>query len=126
MKVKLRHKMHWDYEYKKWEFYNGEYYYCPKCKITFDDAWGDDPEQENQWYIPYELRPSEKQKKTVLFIYNRIHLNSREHAEGYTKGSYWKFINKYFNMAKKRQSTFYNFEEDDDEFINDVYDDMMF
>ena len=101
MEVKLRPKVSWDDEYEEWDLYHGEYYDCPKCKITFDDAWGDDPEKVKQWYIPDEYLPSEKQKRTVIFIYNRLKLNRNEKEEGYTRYTYWKFINKYFEEAKK-------------------------
>ena len=73
-----------------------EYYYktskgsCDACKISYDDG---------NWIIPEELQPTEKQKRTVMFIRNR--LNPPLDDLGITKQSYIKFIGKYFEQAKK-------------------------
>ena len=72
-----------------------EYYYktskgsCDACRISYDDG---------NWIIPEELQPTEKQKRTVMFIRNR--LNPPLDDLGITKQSYIKFIGKYFEQAK--------------------------
>ena len=79
---------HWEDECK--------YYYptskgeCNDCHIKYDDGG---------FTIPEELEPTEKQKKTVMFIRNR--LNPPHGEEGMTKHTYWEFINKYFDEAKQ-------------------------
>ena len=73
-----------------------EYYYptnkgsCKDCHIKYDDG---------NWDIPEKLLPTDKQINTVKFIRSRLSLPRDD--EGMTKHTYWLFINKYFEQAKK-------------------------
>ena len=86
-----------------------EYYYktskgeCTACKIKFDDG---------TWMIPEELKPTEKQERTVMFIRSRLHPPMDD--LGITKQSYSKFIGKYFEQAKKANIQEYSPFGDDD------------
>lgn len=63
---------------------------CKKCKIKYN-------ENSHSWQLPNELKPTEKQIKTVLFIENRLLI----HPDGLiTKKQYFEFIKKYFEQAK--------------------------
>ena len=78
---------HWEDE----EFYYRDIYYekfvCNDCKISFED---------DKWNIPNKLLPTEKQKKTILFINNHLGMN----LEASTKHQCWLDIGKYFEEAK--------------------------
>ena len=52
------------------------------------------------WEIPEEFKPTEKQKRTVMFIINRIFTDD---IPLLTKKQYSEFIDKYFDEAKKVQ-----------------------
>ena len=72
-----------------WELeYCWEEYTCRSCKITYD---GD------KWTIPKDKLPTEKQKKTILFINNHLNMD----LEALTKHQCWLDIGKYFEEAKK-------------------------
>lgn len=100
-------------------FYHWEdertYYYptnkgmCNDCHIKYDDG---------EWDIPEELLPTEKQKRTVAFIRNRLDIPNED--AGLTKQSYWEFINKYFEQAKKTEPPHYY--DEDLESIFDIGD----
>lgn len=79
---------HWEDE----EFYYRNVFYekllCYNCKIRFKD---------DNWDIPEYLLPTEKQKKTILFINNHLKMN----LKALTKFQCWKDINQYFEKAKK-------------------------
>lgn len=85
---KLEEFYHWedeDYYYRK-NYY--EKFICKDCKISFEN---------NKWHIPNNLIPTEKQKKTILFINNHLKMN----LEALTKHQCWLDIGKYFDEAKK-------------------------
>lgn len=63
---------------------------CPQCKII--RSW------TGTWYIPEELKPTYKQKQTVLFINNRI---KGLHLEAITKAQCIRNIGQYFEKAKR-------------------------
>lgn len=62
---------------------------CKQCKIKYDNG---------KWIIPKNLQPTDKQKKTVLFIENRLNISFNGEE---LKTDYWKFISEYFNKAKE-------------------------
>lgn len=71
-----------------WELeYCWEEYKCKSCKITYDG---------NHWTIPRDKLPTEKQKKTILFINNHLNMD----LVALTKHQCWLDISKYFNQAK--------------------------
>ena len=89
-----------DKSYSKFEeFYHFEdeqYYYrnnyyekfvCKDCKISFEN---------DKWTIPSGLMPTEKQKRTVLFINNHLGMD----IKALTKHQCWLDIGKYFDKAK--------------------------
>jgi hypothetical protein len=85
---KLEEFYHWedeDYYYRK-NYY--EKFVCNDCKISFED---------DEWHIPNNLMPTEKQKKTILFINNHLRMD----LEALTKHQCWLDIGKYFEEAKK-------------------------
>lgn len=72
-------------------YYRNNYYekfVCNDCNISFED---------DKWHIPNTLMPTEKQKKTIIFINNHLGMN----LEALTKYQCWLDISKYFNEAKK-------------------------
>ena len=74
--------------------YDFVYHYCSeckKCKIKYYPY-------KREWEIPEKYRPTEKQKRTVMFIVNRIFTDD---APLITKRQYSKFIDRYFEEAKK-------------------------
>jgi len=79
---------HWEDE----EFYYRDNYYekfvCNDCKISFEN---------DTWNIPNKLLPTEKQKKTILFINNHLSMD----LKALTKHQCWLDIGKYFDKAKK-------------------------
>lgn len=85
---KLEEFFHWEDK----EYYYGNNYYekfiCNDCNISFEDG---------KWYIPNNLMPTEKQKKTIIFINNHLGMN----LKALTKHQCWLDIGKYFNEAKK-------------------------
>ena len=86
---KLEEFYHWedeDYYYRK--NYYGKFV-CNDCKISFED---------DKWNIPNNLMPTEKQKKTILFINNHLGMD----LEALTKHQCWSDIGKYFDEAKKK------------------------
>ena len=74
---------------------------CKDCKIKY---------YNNEWTIPNELKPTEKQCRTVKFIENR--LDARLHDDIGLKKRYWQFISQYFEEAKKIELEPYNDYED--------------
>lgn len=84
---KLEEFYHWEDE----EYYYRKIYYekfvCNDCKISFED---------HKWNIPNNLMPTEKQKKTILFINNHLRMD----LEALTKHQCWLDIGKYFYEAK--------------------------
>lgn len=87
-KTKLEPFYHWEDECEYWTPHTT--HTCSKCNITH---------KMGKWNIPQDLLPTEKQKKTVKFICNRLSGLWIEDA-GMTKHSHWEFINKYFEDAK--------------------------
>ena len=74
--------------------YDSVYHYCSeckKCKIKYYPY-------KKEWEIPEEFKPTEKQKRTVMFIINRIFTDDNPLL---TKKQYSEFINRYFEDAKK-------------------------
>ena len=68
--------------------YTYEEYRCSSCRIKYVDY---------EWILPKKLQPSEKQKKTILFIKNRLSIEETP----ITANQHWLFINKYFKKAQK-------------------------
>lgn len=91
------HKMKHRYEYRgEYVFEDcSELYYkkvevfrCPQCKIKYD----------GEYHIPKKLQPTEKQKRTVKFIENRL----GRHVDFPELRSYYSvFIFKWFDEAKQ-------------------------
>ena len=114
MKSKNKYEGFWDYEsdemlYRKITIHN-----CPTCKIQYN-------EYHCNWIIPEKLLPSEKQSRTVMFIYNRLDLDPNKKEEGYTSHTYWEFINKYFEKAKKKKPKHDSWNDWDDDYISDCF-----
>lgn len=65
-------------------------YSCAKCKIKYING---------KWDIPDKFLPTEKQKKTILFINNHLNMD----LEAITKHQCWIDIGKYFEEAKNTQ-----------------------
>ena len=90
---KLEEFYHWnDEEY----YYKNNYYekfVCNDCNISFED---------DKWNIPNNLMPTEKQKKTILFINNHLRMD----LEALTKHQCWLDIGKYFDEAKQYADRF--------------------
>lgn len=61
---------------------------CKSCKIIYLD---------DEWKIPEKYNPTEKQKKTILFINNHLGMD----IQPLTKHQCWLDIGKYFERAKK-------------------------
>lgn len=73
---------------ENWELkYYWQEYSCKLCKITYDGS---------NWTIPNDKLPTEKQKKTILFINNHLNMG----LEALTKHQCWLDISKYFEEAK--------------------------
>lgn len=73
---------------------------CGQCRIAYD----------GEWDIPKKYAPTEKQRKTILFINGRLGL----HLEALTKHQCWLDIGKYFDDAKDTPYGGAWPEEDDD------------
>lgn len=91
LKTKYEECSCWDWG----EDYEGFYHLvtkgkCKNCKIQYYDG---------KWTIPDDLKPTEKQCRTVKFIENR--LDARLHDNIGLKKRYWQFISQYFEEAKK-------------------------
>ena len=74
--------------------YDSVYHYCSeckKCKIKYYPY-------KKEWEIPEKFKPTEKQKRTVMFIVNRIFVDDDSLL---TKKQYSEFIGKYFDEAKE-------------------------
>ena len=84
---KLEKFYHWEDE----DYYYKENYYskfiCDDCQISFE---------HNKWYVPDSLKPTEKQKRTISFINNRLRID----LDAITRHQCWLDINKYFDKAK--------------------------
>lgn len=74
-------------DYETYEHIGDE---CKKCCIKYD-------ERSRSWKLPDTLKPTEKQKKTVLFIQGRLNVYADSIV---TKKQYCDFIGKYFDEAK--------------------------
>ncbi len=68
---------------------------CKKCGISYEQdlCCG----LHGKWKNIEKYAPTEKQKKTILFINSRLHLG----LEALTKRQCWRDINKYFDEAKE-------------------------
>ena len=79
---------HWEDE----EFYYRDIYYekliCMECKIYYEN---------DKWNIPDKFLPTDKQKKTILFINNHLGMD----LKALTKHQCWLDICKYFEEAKR-------------------------
>lgn len=75
---------------------------CKKCKIKYNES-------THSWELPDNLKPTEKQLKTVLFIENRLSIRSNNLI---TKKQYFEFIKKYFEQAKHTNMNDHFFIED--------------
>lgn len=74
--------------------YDSVYHYCSeckKCKIKYYPY-------KKEWEIPEKFKPTEKQKRTVMFISNKIFVDDDSLL---TKKQYSEFIGKYFDEAKE-------------------------
>lgn len=71
---------------------------CQKCRIKYDN-------HSRSWVLPDALKPTEKQKKTVLFIQNRLNIRADNLV---TKKQYREFISKYFDEAKSTKEFKYD------------------
>lgn len=67
-------------------------YQCDFCNISYNGYL-----LNNQWSVPCEYAPTEKQKNTLLFINNRLGTDFKP----ITKNQCWKVINENFDKAKK-------------------------
>lgn len=67
-------------------------YSCKKCKITYTNI----ANTKKVWDIPEKFRPTEKQRKTILFINHRLHIN----LEAITRHQCRIDIGKHFDAAK--------------------------
>jgi len=77
---------HWDCEHG--DYCCEDKYYCSACRIKNING---------KWTIPNKFLPTEKQKKTILFINNHLRMD----LEALTKRQCWLDIGKYFDEAKK-------------------------
>ena len=77
---------HWDCDYG--DYCYEDKYFCSPCKIKNING---------KWIIPNKFLPTEKQKKTILFINNHLGMD----LEALTKHQCWLDIGKYFHEAKK-------------------------
>lgn len=68
-------------------------YRCPKCHVFKLDG--------QDWTIPDELKPTEKQERTVAFIHSRLGIPFDGVIE--TKKEYFNFIAKHFEDAKRKK-----------------------
>lgn len=84
-------------DYPDW--FPKDIYSCKDCNIK---------NINDEWKIPDKLKPTEKQKKTILFINNHLNMN----LKAITKHQCWLAINKYFDKAKKTSLHSYNYYED--------------
>lgn len=64
-------------------------YKCDECHISYDGE---------EWNVPKKLRPTEKQKSTILFINHHLGMD----LEAVTKHQAWREISQYFDQAKKQ------------------------
>lgn len=80
--------------------YSWEGYGCGECKIVYDGV---------QWKVPDNMLPTEKQKKAILFINNRLDMD----LEAVTKHQCWVDIGKYFSEAKHTPIADNQYNEDD-------------
>lgn len=77
-------------------------YFCPKCHVFRLDG--------QDWTIPDELKPTEKQERTVTFIYSRLGIPFDGIIE--TKKEYSSFISKHFEDAKQKKRPIKTREQD--------------
>lgn len=72
--------------------YELEYYWkkysCERCAISYDGE---------SWDVPKDLLPSVKQKRTILFINNRLDKD----LKAITRHQCWVDINRYFEKARR-------------------------
>lgn len=101
-------------EYRPFYHYEDECYYftldeiskCNKCKIiNINGEWG-------EWKIPEQLKPTNKQMKTIAFIESRLDILFR--PEVCLKSNCSRFISKYFEKAKQTPAPEIFLEEDCD------------
>ncbi len=85
------------------DFWVNHDYFCPKCSIFKLDG--------QDWIIPDELKPTEKQERTVAFIHSRLGISFDGIIE--TKKEYSSFISKHFEDAKKKERPIKTREQDD-------------
>lgn len=98
---------HWEDEETYW--YKDTVYKCPSCNIEYEYKKG-------KWTIPTELKPTEKQINTVMFITTKLpHLS----CECLTKSQCWDFIHQNFALAKKIRPS-YPTEEDLEQYGYDI------
>lgn len=82
-----------------------EEYKCKNCKIKYING---------KWEIPSKYAPTERQRKTILFINNHLRMN----LEALTKHQCWLDIGKYFEEAKKTPLHSDDYWEDMQEFFD--------
>lgn len=75
---------------------------CKKCHIKYN-------EHSRSWELPEELKPTEKQKRTIFFIRNRLDVRDDDPV---TKKQHCDFIEKYFDKAKNFDYKEYGYAEE--------------
>lgn len=86
---------------------------CSSCKIMYEN---------DKWIIPDKLQPTEKQKKTLSFINNRLGTD----FEPITKHQCWNIINENLNKANNvKPSVWYSEITDEDCYVLGL-DESMF
>lgn len=104
----------WDRDEDEWDgSYIIETHKCKQCKIKYvlDQEPGCGREE---WTIPVELEPSDKQIKTIFMIDNIF--NSSNIEDIHTKKQAWKFINENLDDAIKQKEV----NEEQNWYIRDI------
>ena len=84
---KMEDFYHWEDRETYYQKVEHEKFVCRSCEIKYLDG---------KWKIPEKYNPTEKQKKTILFINNRLGMD----IQPLTKHQCWLDISKYFEKAK--------------------------
>ena len=90
-------------DYDEAGYYISEYR-CKNCNIQYDAL-------RREYTLPGNLEPTEKQKRTLYFILNRLPRITDELP--ITRPQYFKFIGKYFDEAKLVKYHNDDFDDDD-------------
>ena len=85
--TKLEPFYHWEDEEVYYQKNTHEKFLCKSCGISYTN---------DKWKIPQKYFPTEKQKKTILYINNHLGMN----IQPLTKHQCWINIGEYFEKAK--------------------------